>query len=168
MTLLVVQRARALADVAEKAFESRKSRRALLLILLVVSPCESIDNAGGDLLDEGGEDLVLHRQEELELFLKEWGDVLTHRQRWGADDAIARSLIEGERGQSIALQEVQLLAVMSPPHDTRGLGRGYGRTAPSSRSRKTAAAGPRPSRGAASTATAPPALSPVRTCTGYL
>lgn len=78
-------------------------------------------DAGGDLLDEGGEDLVLHAQEQLQLFLQHRRDARSKRQRRRTDDPVAATLFEGERGQRVALQEVERLEMTATTRHSRGL-----------------------------------------------
>lgn len=78
-------------------------------------------DAGGNLLDEGGEDLVLHAQEQLQLLLQHRRDARSKRQRRRTDDAIAATLLEGERSQRVALQEVERLEMTATTRHSRGL-----------------------------------------------
>ena len=78
-------------------------------------------DAGGDLLDEGGEDLVLHAQEQLQLLLQHRRDARSKRQRRRTDDPVAATLLEGERGQRVALQEVERLEMTATTRHSRGL-----------------------------------------------
>ena len=78
-------------------------------------------DAGGDLLDEGGEDLVLHAQEQLQLLLQHRRDARSKRQRRRTDDPVAATLLEGERGQRVALQEVERLEMTATTRPSRGL-----------------------------------------------
>lgn len=64
---LVVESTRALADVVQQALQPVHPRRAVLLLLLLVTPVRQNHDVGGDQLNEGGEHLVLERQEEGEL-----------------------------------------------------------------------------------------------------